>query len=518
VLLPPSEDRTAVGLNMAQAAKEAGVRFAVLLSVLGVERAPNTTFAKQFAAIEDTLKKTGLSYSILRFPLFMDYQCNNYTTVKNQAAFYYPVKPDSRFSHIAASDVGLALAAVAANAGEHLNTVYSVHGDETSANELATIYSRLTGRRIVFQQNKEDEAIKMLLGAGLPDWQAKAIVELWRLADAGQYAINNDGGNFEKLTGRKPLSTEQFLNSVSYNFRSSLTVAVTGAAGKSGKNTITELMRLSTSNNKILIRAQVRDKKKASEELFKEQKELELIEADALQNGQLTAFFRGADIAVLIPPAIDRVAVGLAQARAAKEAGVKFVVMLSVLAIDRDPNALFSKQFAEIEEAVRKTGIPYSLHRFPFFMDNQLANADSIKRESAFYHPVKPNSKFVHIASSDVGYLLATAATQPMKFAHTTWEIMGDETSPLELANIYSKLTNKKVTFVQQKETDAIKSMIAQGMPEWQAKGVLELWHIADAGKYKLAPGAQELYEKLTNRKNITTEQFLTRAAASFKA
>jgi hypothetical protein len=52
-----------------EAAKLAGVRFALIVSVCSIDH-PESIFGKQFIVIEDSIKKSGLPHTIIRLPLF----------------------------------------------------------------------------------------------------------------------------------------------------------------------------------------------------------------------------------------------------------------------------------------------------------------------------------------------------------------------------------------------------------------------------------------------------------------
>ncbi len=56
-----------------------------------------------------------------------------------------------------------------------------------------------------------------------------------------------------------------------------------------------------------------------------------------------------------------------------------------------------------IEDHVKGLGLPYCILRLPTFIDNNYANADSIKAQGKIYSPQNPTAKFTPIAVSDIG-------------------------------------------------------------------------------------------------------------------
>jgi uncharacterized protein YbjT (DUF2867 family) len=81
LVIPGHEQRTELGINAIKAAKEAGVKFVVVLSV--VTCGADSIFGKQFDPIEEKTKENfGAAYAIVRLPLFMD---NNYAHAKGDS-------------------------------------------------------------------------------------------------------------------------------------------------------------------------------------------------------------------------------------------------------------------------------------------------------------------------------------------------------------------------------------------------------------------------------------------------
>jgi len=123
----------------------------------------------------------------------------------------------------------------------------------------------------------------------------------------------------------------------------------------------------------------------------------------------LTRGMRGSDAVVIIPPNQRRVDVGKEYVMAAKNAGVRFICLLSVSAIGKR-EVMIARQFAELEDFIKETGIDACFLRATFFAENLLANAASFKRGS-FYHPANPDARFNPISAADVA-AFATAAIQ----------------------------------------------------------------------------------------------------------
>jgi len=298
------------------------------------------------------------------------------------------------------------------------------------------------------------------------------------------------------------------------------TVFVTCATSNTGVATIQALSKIP--NVKIV--AQVRNATKAAEKFKGLDVALAQGEVEVTKDGNVPhhAMMKisedmkkcGATCALIIPPVEHRVAISAAQAHAAKHAGVKFLALISVSGCLVGPNAgLFAAQMAEIELEVAKTKIPSCFLRCPFFLENHWGNTQSIKGQGAFYYPVKPDSKFPHIAVADIGECAAVVLTNYSKHQNKNYHLTSETTTASELAATYSKVLGKTCSFYSATNEQAVQAMSAF-MPKWQAEGVVELWNGIDAGLF--LPGSNDV-KMLLGHEGKTFEQWLTPIAAAFK-
>jgi uncharacterized protein YbjT (DUF2867 family) len=128
------------------AAKEAGVRHVVFLSLLGVEKNP----VVPHRAIEDHILAVGLPYTFLRPGFFMQ---NLSTTHRREIAerneIFIPAGK-GKTSFIDTRDIAAVAARVLTEPG-HENRAYALTGAEASDYyEVAAILSEVLGRRIVY--------------------------------------------------------------------------------------------------------------------------------------------------------------------------------------------------------------------------------------------------------------------------------------------------------------------------------------------------------------------------------
>jgi len=285
-----------------------------------------------------------------------------------------------------------------------------------------------------------------------------------------------------------------------------ISVFVTGATGNTGGATIRCLAKAKN----VTIHAGVRDEKSAAEK-FKDCPGIIFHKGDG-DVAALAGEMKGCDVVVVTPPGDNRVNISIGYIEAAKKAGVKFLSLLSVACVGMD-DILFGHQFSIIEWFMKKSGIPYCSLRCTMFMENQYGNIGSVKGGSAFYYPVNGDMPFSHVAVSDIGACQAKIVQEYSKHKNTTYVLSGEFLTMNELAAVYTKVLGKDVKFYQATEEQAITAMTAM-FPEWQARGIVELWNMVDKGTCSRRCDVERI---LGHGTRTSTHKFLTGIAACFK-
>jgi uncharacterized protein YbjT (DUF2867 family) len=202
---PPAQNLVALERKAVDSIKQAGGPQIVKLSAMGGRAA---TFPRQHAESEDYIKSSGVPYTFLRPNGFMqNLAIYNAPTINSQNAFY-GCQGEGKVSHIDLRDVA-AVAVKALTDDRHQGKSYTLTGPRALSNaELAQILSDDLGREIRYVDLPADQFKQALLGAGLPEWSANALIDLQQLyRSGGASAVTND---VEQILGRKPRSFEQF--------------------------------------------------------------------------------------------------------------------------------------------------------------------------------------------------------------------------------------------------------------------------------------------------------------------
>jgi uncharacterized protein YbjT (DUF2867 family) len=194
--------------NMVEVCKEAGVKHIVLNSALGAGDYPKS-FPSWHRKVEDKLKATGMSYTILRPNGFLqNIVAFNASSIRTQGAFYAAMG-DARVSYLDVGDIAV-VAVKALQGGAHSGKTYELNGPEAISNqELAARISKVTGRTVTFTDIPESAQRDAMLGLGMPEWQVTALLELQQYYKQGGGARTD--GLLHTLIGRAPVTLDQYL-------------------------------------------------------------------------------------------------------------------------------------------------------------------------------------------------------------------------------------------------------------------------------------------------------------------
>ena len=232
---------------------------------------------------------------------------------------------------------------------------------------------------------------------------------------------------------------------------------------------------------------------------------------------QLKEPLKGVDVLFIVTPgAEDRAPLTIKTAEAAKEAGVKFILVVSVPTVIL-PDTIFGKQLSEIEDKISKLGIPYSFLRLPMFMENIWGSKDTIVSQSAFYAPQSPDKPAIYIAVEDAAKAAAAILTDYSKHNGKGYTIHSDRYTNAEFAAAFTEALGKEVKFVQVPPEAAKQAMVGKGWPEWQVDGILELLKLIEEGAPVLTVGDAGVLKSLTGEEPISMKAWVTKNAPGFK-
>jgi uncharacterized protein YbjT (DUF2867 family) len=133
---------------------------------------------------------------------------------------------------------------------------------------------------------------------------------------------------------------------------------------------------------------------------------------------------------------------------AAKRTRVTHFVYSSVGSADQHTGIPHFDSKFRIEEHLRGTGVPYTIVRPVFFMENLLNMRPAIDG-GALSLPLDPATRLQMIAVDDIGGIVATIFEHPGKWQQRALEIAGDEISMAELAQALGRASGRDVEYRQ---------------------------------------------------------------------
>jgi uncharacterized protein YbjT (DUF2867 family) len=213
----PIPDLVQLESNMIEACLAAGVKHIVLNSALGAG-----DYAKSFPSwhrkVEDELKSTGISFTILRPNSFHQNVVTYFAPSIRAQGVFYSSMGNARTSYLDVRDIA-AVAAKALAGGEHRGKTYELNGPEAlTYAELAEKISKHTGRAVQYVDIPAQAQRKAMLDQGMPAWQVDALLDLQ------EYYTSGSGGTVDqllpKLLGRPPITMDRFLAEFAGEFRS----------------------------------------------------------------------------------------------------------------------------------------------------------------------------------------------------------------------------------------------------------------------------------------------------------
>ena len=144
------------GRNLADAAKRAGVSHFVYTSVANADKNTGIPHFDSKYEIEEYIKTIQLPYTVIRPVSFMENWEYSRADIGN-GIIYGPLSPGTRNQHITVKDIGRFAAEAFDNPAEWLGVSIDIAGDDHTQQELAGLFSRVTGKEVSYVQVPWDE-------------------------------------------------------------------------------------------------------------------------------------------------------------------------------------------------------------------------------------------------------------------------------------------------------------------------------------------------------------------------
>jgi NAD(P)H dehydrogenase (quinone) len=290
------------------------------------------------------------------------------------------------------------------------------------------------------------------------------------------------------------------------------TLLVTGASGQLGRLVLDALL----ASGKVApadIIATTRDTAKLDAYA---KKGVTVRAADFDDPASLDAAFAGAGkVLILSTDALDRPGRRLAQHKAAvaaaRKAGAKHILYTSMPQPD-DSRVTFAPDHLGTEEAIKATGIPYTILRDGWYAENLFMSLPHALQTGSWY-TASGNGKLAHITRADTAAAIAGALLSAGDESRT-YTLTGTKSHTAdEIAAIVSAATGKPLNVVHVTDAQLAEGLKAAGLPEGFIPTVVSFDTNTREGKIAMVTDDAE---KLSGRKPTSFEDFVAANKAAF--
>lgn len=220
LLSSPHPDAVSWHRNAIDAARRTQVDLLVRSSILGADQQSPAEFISAHTTCDRYLEDSGLPHVIVRPNLFLQNVPEATIPSIDASGTFYADASEARISMVDTRDVA-AVAAVALTGPGHAGAHYDVTGPEAlSYTDVAAKLTAALGRRISYAGASDDAVRQALIGAGLTEWFANALIGLYqdyRRSGTDGYAAQVTG-TIQRLTGRPARSLDGLLGEIAPTF------------------------------------------------------------------------------------------------------------------------------------------------------------------------------------------------------------------------------------------------------------------------------------------------------------
>jgi uncharacterized protein YbjT (DUF2867 family) len=279
-------------------------------------------------------------------------------------------------------------------------------------------------------------------------------------------------------------------------------IVVTGASGTTG-SLVARALKLHHDSH-ITVRMLVRSAAK--------QRDLakygEVHEGDLSDEASLREAFKGAHGLFLLTPFSPQ-APQLAQnaIKAAQAAKIEFLLRMSSLGSSKGAKVPVAKDHGVTDEAVKASGIPFTILQPSFFMQNLFNYNGKALKSGEFFGASGGKGPYGAIHAADTGDVAATILADPEQHVKKSYLLTGPEAVTDEgIANMASMMWGRPIKYTDL-AMDAFKAkLIENGVPEFQASNASMF---EQAKKSGMAKGLSLSVMQILGRQGRTMAEYL---------
>ncbi|HYT13397.1 MAG TPA: NmrA family NAD(P)-binding protein, partial [Candidatus Nitrosopolaris sp.] len=263
----------------------------------------------------------------------------------------------------------------------------------------------------------------------------------------------------------------------------------------------------------LRLRALVRDPAGARAQALQKDG-VEVVAGDLEEPDTLTEAFEGVDIMWLLTPASAlEPSMGSNAVTAARKAKVGYIVRNSAIKAGHDAPNRNGRLHALVEESVKASGIPWTILRPHYYMQNLLSSAASVASDGMLYMNMG-QGRVGMIDGRDVGVFGAKIIEQTDRHAGKTYTPTGPEvTTMAESAETLSSLLGKQINYVALPPEAAQQAMLGFGLSRWFVGNVVDYGRVYSDGWGDFTTSD---FKDITGQEARSFKQFATDFAPAF--
>lgn len=200
----------------------------------------------------------------------------------------------------------------------------------------------------------------------------------------------------------------------------------------------------------------------------------------------------------------------------AKAAGVELFVKVSGgrAVVGPDVESVVGRGHHAVEEAMKRSGLAWVILRPGLFMQNTLAQAQSIKSEGKMVLAYPEDLPIAFIDVRDTGAVGARILRDPDGHAGKTYEFTGVTSSFGELTRALSEVLGKPIAYIGVSLEQAEQGMKARGMPDWLVAHMVAIGRAAANGAF--SNESTQPVREIVGRPPLTIRDFAETYKAAF--
>ena len=244
IVSPSTNSKVQDTCQAVSALKRAGVSHIVVLSNTVVECEAATFFGDQCRSIEAYVQRSGLSYTLVRVPIYMDNYCSQIDSICNNGVFYRPLDAAAAPNIICIADLAESVGKIMLRPLAFSDKTISLNGPTTSCDMAAKAFSKALGKPVAYDRVSRSSYRTMMLNSLIPEWQAEALLQIFETHedscrggggdDAATAYCCRSTAELEAILGRPAVDIFQFANLVIKKMQAGKMIPEASSASLSG--------------------------------------------------------------------------------------------------------------------------------------------------------------------------------------------------------------------------------------------------------------------------------------------